>query len=515
MKLLKYSISIIVLFAVTIACENSRKDNYSAKHAELMHIYNDYVAHKPLPPLAKIDSLQLYFEKYGTDEDRLLSHYCKGASYYQDHCKRAAYMEMRKGYEEAPSHLSPLAREIMRGVLYHLQRLCIIDFNYTEAEQWWRKADSLKVYSDEKMYSHYCNKAMLLFYDHREDSGSFYLKKSLDNIRQYPSWDENKSACLSDISAYYAVTGKTAEFKEVYKLLQLHPYHGESTTKDVDLGLFYAQQGMRDSADYHFREALKLPPIYALSAALQLGISARNRQMHDSVFFYFQKCVSLYDSIVAEQGNSFTRDVEAICDNHEKERKIAEQRMKILRTELWLVVALLIAFLGFGIAFVYREHLRKTRKDLEFEQKRREEVEARLQETIDEMSRRQKALEEEDTQKSLKAMLHELACMADAKKSASTEHLAQLVGVFTAQYPHVYEKMKSEYARIKSTDYVICILVKSDFKQSQIAKLLDRENAEIYHFIKRISKGLTGEPIGRMEDFKAMLDERFFGEDNE
>lgn len=515
MKLLKYSISIIVLFAVTIACENSRKDNYSAKHAELMHIYNDYVAHKPLPPFGTIDSLQQYFEKNGTDEERLLSRYCKGASYYQDNCRRAAYMEMRKGYEDAPSHLSPLTREVMRGVLYHLQRLCIIDCNYSEAEQWWRKADSLKVYTDENMYSHYLNKAMLLKYDQREDSCYFYLKKSLDNIRQYTSWDENKSACLSDISAFFAVTGKTAEFKEVYKLLQLHPYHGKSTTKEVDLGLFYAQQGQRDSADYHFRKALKLPPIYALSAALQLGISARNRQMHDSVFFYFQKCVSLYDSIVAEQGNSFTRDVEAICHNHEKERKIAEQRMKILRTELWLLIALVIALLGIGIAFVYRYHLKKTREELECEQKRREEVETRLQEALDEIPRRQKAIEDEDVKERFNALLHELACMADAKKSASTEHLAQLVGVFTAQYPHAYEKMKSEYARIKSTDYVICILVKSDFKQSQIAKLMDRENAEIYHFIKRISKGLTGEPIGRMEDFKAMLDERFFGEDNE
>lgn len=515
MKLLKYSISIIVLLAVTIACENSHRNDYSTKRAELMLIYNDYVAHKPLPPFAKIDSLLLYFEKYGTDEERLLSRYCKGASYYQDNCRRAAYMEMRKSYEDAPSHLSPMNREIMRGVLYHLQRLCIIDCNYTEAEQWWQKADSLKVHNEENMYSHYFNKAMLLGYDQREDSCCFYLKKSLDNMRQYASWDENKSACLNDISAYYAAAGKTEEFKEVYELLQLHPYHGKEANKKVDLGLFYAQLGQRDSADFYFREAMELPPIYALTAALQLGVSARNRQMHDSVFYYFQKCVTLYDSIVAEQGNSYTRDVEAIYHNYEKEQKIAEQRMKILRTELWLLVALVIALLGIGIAFVYRHHLTKTRKELECEQKRREEVETRLQETLDEMPRRQKAIEDEDIKERFNAMLNELACMADAKKSSSPEQLAQLVCLFTALHPHAYEKMKSEYARIKSTDFVICTLAKFNFKQSQIAKLLNRENAEIYHFRLRISKGLTGEAIVRMSDFKAMLDERFFGEDNE
>lgn len=515
MKLLKLTIGIITLLLVAVACGNSSKADYSVKRAELMHVYNEYLMHKPLPAHSKIDSLQLYFEKYGTDEERLLCRYCRGASLLEDRCLKSAYMEFYKVYEERPSRFTPLSREVMRGTLSHLLRMCVRDCNFEKAKYWWSVADSLNVYSEVNKYGLLYDKAMLMAADQQEDSCWYYLTKAMENIRHNSSWDENKSVGLMEIAAYYAKAGKTAEFKQAYELLQLHPYHGNDINLDLCLGLFYAQQGRRDSANSYFHKALNASPQSALDAVIQLGISARNRQEHDTVFFYFQKCVDLYESILEEQGNSYSRDVEALYETHEKEQKIAEQRIALLRLEVAFLVALLLVVVSAWLVFVYRKHLMKTRRQLDMEQKRREDIERRLQEVLDEMEHKQIALVEESVKRDFETMLQELACMADAKQSVSTELLTEFIGLLATLHPEACERMKSKYPRIKSTDYVICALAKYNFKQSQIAKLLDRENAEIYHFMLRISKGLTGEAIGRMTDFKVMLEERIFVEDKQ
>lgn len=512
MKQLKLYLTIVITLFLPIACDNARKAEYSVKRAELLRVYNDYLEHKPLPfqLFEKIDSMQSFFEDYGTKEDCFICQYCKGAILYQNNCRKSAYTEMRKGYEEAPVDLSHLSKGVMRGVLSHLQYMCSIDNNFSEAKMWWNRADSLKIFADEESYRLYYDRAMLLYYEQQRDSSSVFMRKSVENMERYRSWDENKRACLSNIVSMYAIEGNHEEFKKVYSLLEQHPYHGADSNLDFYNGLVYSQLGKGDSANQCFRKALD-DPDYALHAAIQLGVWARNHQMHDTVFYYFQKCVTIYDSIVAAQGKSYTRDLEAFYKAQEKEQKIAEQRITILSITLGLCVALLMALAGAWLSFAYRKHLKRTRRELDDEKKRREELEIRLQEALDSVHNPLLDKEREDMKQELDKILHELACLADAQKAASTEMMAELIRFFVSLYPEACEGMKACYPRIKSSDYVICALAMFDFKQSQIAKLMDRENSEVYNFMRRISKGLTGEAIGRMSDFKVMLEERFFG----
>lgn len=75
--------------------------------------------------------------------------------------------------------------------------------------------------------------------------------------------------------------------------------------------------------------------------------------------------------------------------------------------------------------------------------------------------------------------------------------------------------LQKHYACIKPNDILVCILAVMNFKLTEIACLTNYDRQEVRQFMLRISKGLTGEPIGRMADFKTMLDERFFGENVE
>lgn len=510
MKQIKFTLTIVVLLCLAFACDNSRRVEYINKKAELTHIYKNYRDHKPLAEPEKLDSLLEYFEKNGSAEDVFLCSYCKGAALCENRLYKTAYQELYKSYELAPKSLVGETRDAMCGLLSHMQQLCAYDYNLKEALMWWKKADSLKIFEPDVLYRLYYDRAMLFLYNQKQDSCNVYINKSVENMLRYPMWDDNKRGCLSSIVSYHAVTGNNAEFKKVYRILLQHPYDVDDTNLDYVRGLFYSQLGKKDSARIFFRRALK-DPDHALSAATQLGIDARNHKMHDTVFYYFQKCVTIYDSIVAAQGKSYTRDLEAFYKAQEKEQKIAEQRITILSITLGLCVALLLALAGAWLSFAYRKHLKRTRRELDDEKKRREELEIRLQEALDSVHNPLLDKEREDMKQELDKILHELACLADAQKAASTEMMAELIRLFVTLYPEACEGMKACYPRIKSSDYVICALAMFDFKQSQIAKLMDRENSEVYNFMRRISKGLTGEAIGRMSDFKVMLEERFFG----
>lgn len=144
----------------------------------------------------------------------------------------------------------------------------------------------------------------------------------------------------------------------------------------------FAKAGQRDSAEVYSRRALESPE-HAQSAAIQLGVAARNQHKHDTVFHYFQKSATLFDSIIEPQNKSFTRDLEAFYQNHEHEQKIAAQRITILTETLICVVVLLLAVAGFLIAFFYRHRINKTREELHSEQTKREELELQLLEIMD------------------------------------------------------------------------------------------------------------------------------------
>lgn len=509
MKRFRTIFSLILLLIAFFACNDIQETEYAAKKAEVTHVYEGFLAHKPLPDSQKMDSLVGYFEENGIKEDKMLCSYLKGASYYQDGCRKAAYQELRQAYDAALMPLSERSKDVMRGILSHLQYLCLADYNTEEAMRWWKVADSLKVYKEDNLYVQHYEYAMLMYYSQKQNDCETFLQKSIQNMLCYPEWDENKSGCLSNIAYFYAVSGNEEGFKSVCSLLQQRPFYGKNSQVDYYKGLFFMKSGRRDSAEVCFRRALQSPE-HAYPAALQLGIAARNRHEDDTVFYYFQKCVTLTDSIIEAQGKSYTRDLEALYRNKEHEQKIAEQRVTILTGALVCIVVLLLALGSFMIAFFYRRRFKQTHEELGFEQSKREELEIHLQEIMDKLQAKKTPNEDEEAKIAMAELLHMLECMADAGKSASTVVLAQLTTLIVSIHPDVCESMKREYPRIKSTDIVICSLVKYGFKQAQIAKLLDRESSEIYHFILRISKGLTGEPIGRMADFLAMLDERFF-----
>lgn len=103
---------------------------------------------------------------------------------------------------------------------------------------------------------------------------------------------------------------------------------------------------------------------------------------------------------------------------------------------------------------------------------------------------------------------------ANNNQTTSVEVCEEIVQLFAELHPSIISKLYAKYQEIKPTDILICILVSQGFGQSEIARITNHERQHVRQYIQRISKGLTGESIGRMADFKALLDEQFFCCDN-
>lgn len=505
---------LLVLATLFVSCRSHEKSKvYQQNKQELLRVRKISKQRQSIAGEAGMDSLLWFFDKQGTQSDRFMAHFYY-AHYLKDaHVYGSAYKEFVKTLSLAPKTKSDVEIDMLRSIFSNLQGLCRRDHNVEEAAKWWEKAERAGVFSHHFLYDLYYNKAYNFLGVGQNDSCIAYLKKSYDNLIQVEEWDANKCMFLEQLTVLHALMGNTEEFKKCFALLQKHPYSGDDACSNLHTGLIYAHRGMRDSADVFLRRALNSPQVdVALEAAVQLAISFRHRNENDSVFAYFQKVMLLVDRSLIEREESYTREIEVATQVLEKEMKIVEQRNYILALSLFNVLLVLFSMLCYkGV----KSHL--SRRQIAEEQlseaiEIRNALELQLQTVLEEYElykETQYAEESRQAELRFNELIVDFGLKVNQKRAASQPSCRDLLQAFTIAYPATYEKIKNSYPRIKSTDYIICILASKGFSTSQIAILLDYESSEIYHFMLRISKGLSGRSIGRIKEFKALLDKYF------
>lgn len=479
-----------------------------------MRIRQNLKQHKSIASESKMDSLLYYFDKEGTEADRFMAHFCY-AHYLNDACVHgSAYKEFVKVLSLSPAKKSNEDEEMLRSTYSHLQILSRADNNYEIACEWCSAAQDTQIFSQPYLHFLYYDKACNYLGKGQDDSCNVYLQKAYNNLLLTKEWTQNDCWCLDQIAVRYALMGNTDKFNTCFALLKKHPYDGFGRCSDLYAGFFYAQQGYRDSADFYFRKSLNASADEAFQAALQLGISFRNRHEHDSVFAYFQKTVTLSERILQEREDSYTREQEVTKHVFEYEMKIIDQRNYLLALALACALFVLLFVVCYiGVLSLRRQRKLAEEKLINVEEKRRE-LELQLETVLEDyrLVEGKKHLDECQSQmQQLNKIIVDLELIASQKKSADQTICSELLTAFSSIHPTIYDGMKATYPRIKSMDVLICILASNGFSTSQIAVLLDYESPEIYHFMLRISKGLTGHAVGRISEFKDMV-EKFIEE---
>lgn len=509
---------LLFLFLFTLAtmgCSDKQgTPEYLRYKSELLRIRNKHKQHISIADEVGIDSLVEFFEQNGTAEDLFMAQFYKGwVLFHQDNVQQS-YECYRKAYDQRPKDESETTRDILRSLFSILQSTSASDGFPEQAEYWWRVADESGVYTKPYHYLHAYNKAKILYLRHEYDSCVLYMKRSLVEIMENPAWDANQRATLSELTASFAMFGETEEFMKSHELLKLHPYTACNNSTDLNIGLYFQKNGERDSAIYYFNEATKSTDDVALAAYAQLATDARRRGDSEALFECYYRSMQCYDRWFKSKSESYTRKLEAAYQKEELTRQVGEQERRIVISLLSLVGVLLLGVVGWGYYLLMRRKLINTRKSLEEVRKERAVLELQLTQTLEEMQAQKLSanrVELGGARKQLEELVVKMKEYATFRVAAPHTECESFVRLYIDLYPSTLSSLREAYPDIKSTDILICLLVYNGFGISQIARITNYERQEIRQFMMRISKGLTGEAIGRMSDFKVMLEERFFG----
>lgn len=316
------------------------------------------------------------------------------------------------------------------------------------------------------------------------------------------------SWCLNEQTAYFAMQGVFAEFRKRHELLQKHPYRGQNQSTDLCIGLMYNKLGIRDSALVYFNSAAKSSDEVALAAYAQLAMDAKRNGSHDSIFTYYQKSMECWNRLFLQKSQSFTRRLEVEAQTNRMKDAIAEQKLHLMTLLFFVTLFILLAGAGWATSVRLRKRLKTSVKHIENLKREHAVLETKLQSVLEEVQKREKKherAENEETQIQFDNLCFELRQYASNKQSAPHQLCNELMRQFVEMHHDFVKILKQKYSDIKPTDIFVCILVYSGFGLTEIARVTNHDRQEIRQFMQRISKGLSGTSVGRINDFRDLI----------
>lgn len=188
------------------------------------------------------------------------------------------------------------------------------------------------------------------------------------------------------------------------------------------------------------------------------------------------------------------------------ENKLSRQKIFILSQTVALFVVLLCAAFGWMMFDTVRKKKAKKEAELEREREQCLLLQHQLQMLLDnEGKEKQTELEVQKQQldKYIKNLHSKLYTSSKDFTETDIDVLSQL---FTEAFPNFVQKISDIYPRLKKHDIAFCALILYGFGHTEIGHFLHKERQHINNVMRRISKNLTGDPIGRTEHFKTLLE---------
>lgn len=507
---MKHLILFFTLCSLLLASCNDygqHSPQYEHNRQELMRIREKSSHHIVITDEMGMDSLYEFFRQHGTPEDRFVASYCKAIVLHETGEKENAFNLMIATYNDRPATVTEAVRITMMRMLDYFLVNYIWDRDAPNIKKWIKEAEAPGLWDPRQAYILYQRKATYFDILQKTDSCRHYMERACDNMMEYAGWDENKSMILGEIAGWYAQRGEHDQFIRLYRVLQEHPYQQRHDATDFYAGLSYNQTGQRDSAEICFRRASHSDnPEVVRYAYIQLAIMARNAAQHDSVFAYFQGYVSACDSVLLKQQAEATQKLEAAYRIREQENKLSRQKIFILT----LMVAMFVLLLCAAFGWIMFDKVRKKKAEKEVELERERELCLQLQHQL------QMLLENEEKEKQnnlqvqkqqLDKYIEHLHSILDTSPKNFTESdIAVLSEHFTKAFPNFVQKISDIYPRLKKHDIALCALILYGFGHTEIGHFLHKERQHINNVMRRISKNLTGDPVGRTEHFKTLLE---------
>lgn len=505
---MKHLLHIILVFLTITgsSCTHqpSHDKDYEKNKRELTRIYTKLRTHNSIADETCVDTLTKYFDKHGDKHEIYQAHYVKATQLYSKNNKQAAYIEFKNLLLMDTSNEEE--RDVKRCIYSNLQNLCR-DANDTRLA-WicWEQAKNSKLYLGEKEYMLLKDKAWIFKDENRLDSCDKYLQLAFEKMKKYPHWDMNKKSELCNQLIYFAFRGKDDLYRERYNLAKTHPYNNNS---HIILAFSQLKHGHRDSADIFFRQALNEDPKTAMTACIELAISAKKQNNIDSLFTYFQKYVTAHDSLYNYQRKSYAGHLNLVYENHQQETKNARHRILMLTICLAMAIALLMAIAGWYGAYFYRIRLLKEKENTERANQRTEILESKLREAIEKQTKIQTEEAERrkaNLQQNLDEVLMKLKMYAEKGCNEKDSIFTTLITLHSEYAPYFTKAITLKYPKASFTDLLLCTLIVQGLSQKEICVLLDQDRQRVRSSMIRISKNLTGKSVGRMEDFKTLLE---------
>lgn len=508
---MKHLISIVVPLMLLLSVSCSRQQvqelNYEKNKQELVRVYKKLRSHISIADETGVDSLACYFEeKRHSVHDAMMAQYVWASYCMQKNENQEAYLGLRKLIDRYAHATNEEERDILRCTYSKLQQICRDANDMKLARQWWEQAARSGLYAGDKLYMLYNDRAWIFMRQNELDSCDKYLHLAFENMKKYPDWDFNKEGDLASQMIFFAYRGDDVQYRVRSKVAAQHPYQRVSA---LDKGFSMMKHGMQDSAKVYFRMAVLDNPVSSKIACIQMAVFAKKHNDIDTLFSYFQKYVTACDSLSRLDEATFAGHLDIVYDNHAKEMKIANQRVHMLAFCLALVVLLLLAIVGWYGTYHYRMRMNAERGRVLLEKQQTVQLEMKLKDALDTYARAQACETEKrkvELQYRFDEVLMKLKRCAEDGCGDRDELFTAIVGLHAEYAPYFSKAITLKYPKASFTDVLLCVLAVHGLSQKEISALLDQDRQKVRSSMVRISKNLNGAPIGRMQDFRTMLE---------
>ena len=437
-----------------------------------------------------------YYDRHGSANERMRAHYLLGCTYrdmgeapmalqcYQDAVECADTTKNVCDYKLLCRIYSQMSS------LFHRQYL-----PKNEISEIWKAyryalmdADSITAL---RCYEHLSNAYFQL---HIPDSTLYYSLRSAEGYKSIGDTASANSALAPAIYIYL----QRGEYNKAEQMLSevskqsnmFNSLNSRASTYYNYMGLLSLGKKDYNSAKHYLYEAL-----YHGHNDEDLEFSCQNLYRlyrsignADSIAKYTELYSELNDSSVARMSTASVAQMQSLY-NYSRTQQIAEKTKREkqkLNLQNQLLIVTLLALISFGIAIVSSIRNRKNRIIRENIQEI-EQLKVTIDNLVKESSQDEdddlKGFEESDVYKSLTENASDM-------KKAGFSQLNELRKTANRLLPHFMYKLQHNEYELSSNELNLCILVKAEFRPSEIAILLNMTSQSISNLRYRLNKKL-------------------------
>ena len=417
------------------------------------------------------------------------------------------------------------------------------------------------LYTQQDVYERalpYQQKAVMHFKAIADSIGQVYALRDLGRIYRMLHQKDSAIACYSktlDLMVSRKVLSVYSELSNLYVETKTYP-KAERLLREVmankqalgnnihpfylTLGKYYYHCGQLDSAKIYLEQCTekagrldtRAGAVYYLS---QIALSKKQWILYAKLS---QQYEMMRDTLNQAEVTNMIRSKQALYDEQDKQKSLAEERVRTAYANLWMAVISLIALCIIlpttYLLFKYKKRQEENRekifsydktvlayeKQIEHNEQIIETLNKSLQEKDREQEELKKELRQEFEQKNQTLYAqkeHQIESLQNLKNSSvyknfhenedwkpSTKDWEELFHLINAIYPSFAQKLQEAYPKIPIQMERLCYLVRIHVKPSRLSMLLNHSNISVLR--KRLYLKMSGK-TGKASDFDLYIND--------